>query len=325
MRHHSNDSASAPTASSQHQHTLAREGFLSGVGIHTGKTIELRLRPAPVNTGVVLHRVDAGGVEIPALATEVSSVELATTVGRDDVTVSTIEHMMAALRVAGVDNVIVELNGPEIPILDGSALPFLRLIDAVGTVAQPALRKVIEVTAPIEVESDGRRIRLEPAEGFELSYVIDFPNAAIGRQELSLTIDRKSFERELAAARTFALEAAVSHLKDLGLGQGGAADNCVIFGDDGPLNTDLRFADEPVRHKALDAVGDLALLGAPLEARVEVERGGHHLHYLAVEALLANPDCWRWKQPAPGRSRGRGRRRGAGQRPRVTVPTAATA
>jgi len=276
--------------------TIAREVSITGIGIHTGKKITLHFRPAPADTGIVLRRVDAGGVEIPVLATEVSSVELATTVGRDDVTVSTIEHMMAALMMVGVDNLYVELDGPEIPILDGSSLPFLRLLDAAGLRRQPEGRgrRILSVTKPVEVRQGAKWIRLSPYPGLRIRYGVDFDHPAIGRQVIDLKVDRSTFEAELAAARTFALATDVEHLRRRGLGQGGAADNCVIFGAEGPENTTLRFPDEPVRHKALDAVGDLALLGAPLEALVEVERGGHQLHYAAAEALLARPDCWRW-------------------------------
>ncbi len=276
------------------QKTLAREVATSGVGIHTGRTLHLRLLPAPPDTGIVFRRLDAGGVEIPALASEVSSVELATMVGRDDVTVSTIEHLLAAVRVADIDNLWIEIDGPEIPILDGSSMPFLSLLDAAGVRQQVAPRRILAVTRPLELAMGAKRIRVSPYPGFRLAYQIDFASAAIGHQSLDLAIDRESFERELAPARTFAQASEVERILSRGLALGGASDNCVIFGEDGPVNTELRFADEPVRHKALDAIGDLGLLGAPLWAYVEVERGGHQLHYAMVELLRQRTDCWTW-------------------------------
>jgi UDP-3-O-[3-hydroxymyristoyl] N-acetylglucosamine deacetylase len=285
------------------QRTLARDVAISGVGIHTGKRIRLRLSPAPPDHGVVFRRADAGGVEIPALATQVSSLDLATSIGRDDVTVSTVEHLLAAVRLADLDNLLVELDGPEVPILDGSALPYTRLLEAAGSVPQAAPRRILAVTAPVEAELGTRRIRASPYPGLRLRYGIEFALPSIGRQEIDLVVDRPAFERELAPARTFTQASEVEGLRSRGLGLGGNPDNCVVFGADGATNTALRFADEPVRHKALDAVGDLALLGAPLWAYVEVERGGHQLHFALLEALAERTDCWTWLQgiPRPGR------------------------
>jgi UDP-3-O-[3-hydroxymyristoyl] N-acetylglucosamine deacetylase len=280
------------------QKTLARSVSISGVGIHTGKTIHLDLHPAPEDTGVVFRRKDCG-VAIPALSTEVSSVDLATTLGRDDVTISTVEHLLAAVRVCDVDNLWIDLDGPEVPIVDGSALPFLHLIEAAGVRQQRAPRRILAVTAPVTVELGAKRIRVSPYPGLRVSYAVDFANPAIGHQEIDLTVDRDTFLRELAPARTFALHEDVERLHRRGLGLGGALDNCVIFGPQGP-NTELRFADEPVRHKALDAVGDLSLAGGPLWAHVEIERGGHQLHYALLEALRERHDCWIWMQGHEG-------------------------
>jgi UDP-3-O-[3-hydroxymyristoyl] N-acetylglucosamine deacetylase len=282
------------------QKTIARAVAISGVGIHSGRPVRLRLHPAPEGTGVVFRRTDSG-VEIPALSTAVSSVELATTLGRDDVTVSTVEHLLAAVRAGDVDNLFVDLNGPEVPIVDGSALPFLHLLKAAGLRVQGAQRRILAVTAPLEVELGAKRIRVSPYAGLRLTYAIDFAHPAIGHQEIDLIVDRDSFARELAPARTFALEEDVEQLHRRGLGLGGDLDNCVVFSAEGPNNA-LRFPDEPVRHKALDAVGDLALTGSPFWAHVEIERGGHLLHYALLEALRERPDCWAWVE-APLRSR----------------------
>jgi UDP-3-O-[3-hydroxymyristoyl] N-acetylglucosamine deacetylase len=280
------------------QKTIARPVALSGVGIHSGKPIRVRLNPAPEDTGIVFRRVDCGGMEIPALASSVCSVDHATTLGRDDVTISTVEHLLAAVRMADVDNLWVDIDGSEVPIVDGSALPWLHLVEAAGLRQQTAPRRILAVTAPVEVELGAKRIRVSPYPGLRIRYSVDFAHPEIGHQSLDLHVDRESFERELAAARTFALQEDVDRLHRRGLGLGGDVDNCVIFGPQGPNNV-LRFPDEPVRHKALDAVGDLALAGGPLWAYVEVERGGHQLHFAILEALRERPDCWVWMQGHP--------------------------
>jgi UDP-3-O-[3-hydroxymyristoyl] N-acetylglucosamine deacetylase len=277
------------------QKTIARPVAISGVGIHTGKLVHLEIHPAPEGTGVVFRRTDSG-VEIPALASEVSSVELATSLGRDDVTISTVEHLLAAVRVCDLDNLRIDLDGPEVPILDGSALPFLHLLEAAGVRWQGAPRRILAITSPIVVELGGKRIRASPFPGLRVSYAIDFAVPAIGHQEADLVVNRESFARELAPARTFALLAEVEWLHRRGLGLGGDLDNCIVFGPEGPTNTPLRFADEPVRHKALDVIGDLALAGCPVWAHVEVERGGHQVHFSLLEALRERPGCWTWME-----------------------------
>jgi UDP-3-O-[3-hydroxymyristoyl] N-acetylglucosamine deacetylase len=280
------------------QKTLARPVGISGVGIHTGKVVHLQLHPAPEGTGIVFRRVDSG-VEIPALASEVSSVEMATSLGRDDVTISTVEHLLAAVRVCDVDNLWIDLDGPEVPILDGSALPFVHLLEAAGVRRQQRPRRILAVTAPVTVELAGKRIRASPFPGLRISYAIDFAVPSIGHQDIDLVIQPESFVRELAPARTFALLAEVEWLHRRGLGLGGDLDNCVVFGAEGPTNTSLRYADEPVRHKALDVIGDLALAGGPIWAHIEVERGGHQVHFSLLEALRERPECWTWMEGLP--------------------------
>jgi UDP-3-O-[3-hydroxymyristoyl] N-acetylglucosamine deacetylase len=289
-----------PTASSSlfHQKTIARPVAISGVGIHGGRPVRLKLRPAPEGTGVVFRRTDCGGIEIPALASYVSSVDLATTLGRDDVTISTVEHLLAAVRTCDLDNLWIDLDAPEVPILDGSALPFLHLLEAAGLRWQHAPRRILAITAPVVVAVGAKRIRVSPYPGLRITYAVDFAHPAIGHQEIDVVLARESFARDLAPARTFALREDIERLHRRGLGLGGDLDNCVIFEPTGP-NNPLRFADEPVRHKALDAVGDLALAGAPLWAHVEVERGGHHLHFSLLEALRERTDCWTWVQGHP--------------------------
>jgi UDP-3-O-[3-hydroxymyristoyl] N-acetylglucosamine deacetylase len=274
------------------QTTIARPVAIDGVGIHTGKLVRLRLLPAPPDSGVMFRRTDSGGVEIPALASHVASLELATTLGRDDVTVSTVEHLMAAVHMARVDNLVVEVDGPEVPILDGSALPYWRLLEAAGIERQRNNRRIVAVRQPVEVVSNGKRIRVSPYPGLRVSYALEYAQPAIGRQTVDVVAEGERFVRELAPARTFALLEDVERLHQQGLGLGGREDNCIVFDESGPINTELRFADEPVRHKALDAIGDLALLGSPIWGHVEVECGGHLLHFRLIEALQARPEAW---------------------------------
>jgi UDP-3-O-[3-hydroxymyristoyl] N-acetylglucosamine deacetylase len=276
------------------QTTLARSTSIDGVGIHTGKTVRLRLLPAPPDTGLRFRRVDAGGIEIAASPSHVTSLELATTLGRDDVNVSTVEHLLAALYMARVDNLVIEIDGPEIPILDGSALPYCRLVEAAGLTTQNALRRVIVVTQPVEASLGDKWIRVSPYPGLRISYGLDYGLASIGRQSVDLPMDADHFLSDLAPARTFALASDVERLHRQGLGLGGREDNCIVFTAGGPLNTTLRFDDEPVRHKALDLIGDIALLGSPIWGHFEVERGGHLLHFRMVEALQRHPECWTW-------------------------------
>lgn len=276
------------------QRTIRRPVSISGLGIHTGNRTQMTLRPAPIRCGVRFRRTDCRGFEIPAHMSRVASLELATTLGRDDITVSTIEHLMAAAGAFGIDNMIVDLDGPEVPILDGSALPFLHLFQAVGVQAQDAWRQIVVVTRPVEVHHRDKWIRISPHPGLKLSYDIDFPNPAIGRQRIELEVDRQSFEHELAPARTFAQWSDVQQMREKGLALGGTSENCVVFDESGPINTQLRFSNEPVRHKALDAVGDLALFGFPIWGHVQVHLGGHHLHFLLLEELHRRPETWTW-------------------------------
>lgn len=276
------------------QRTIRRPVSISGLGIHTGSRTQMTLRPARIGSGIRFRRVDCGGVEIPAHMSQISSLDLATTLGRDDVTVSTVEHLMAAAQAFAIDNLIVDLDGPEVPILDGSALPFLHLFQAVGMQVQDAWRRIVVVTRPVGIRHRNKSISISPHPGLRLSYGIDFPSAAIGRQQIDLQVDRQTFERELAPARTFAQWSDVQQMRGRGLALGGTSENCIVFDDSGPINTRLRFDDEPVRHKALDAIGDLALFGFPIWGHVEVHLGGHQLHFLLLDELRKRPESWTW-------------------------------
>ena len=285
------------------QTTIARTVAIDGIGIHTGQVVRLRLLPAPPDTGVVFRRTDSGGVEIPALASHVASLELATTLGRDDVTVSTVEHLMAAVHVARIDNLVVDVDGPEVPILDGSALPYWRLLEAAGVVRQSKNRRIVAVREPVEVVHGDKRIRVSPYPGLRVTYALEYAQPSIGCQSVDVVAEADRFVRELAPARTFTLLEDIERLHKIGLGLGGREDNCIVFDQAGPTNTDLRFANEPVRHKALDAIGDLALLGCPIWGHVEVERGGHLLHFRLIEALQARPEAWTYLESEAAHSR----------------------
>jgi UDP-3-O-[3-hydroxymyristoyl] N-acetylglucosamine deacetylase len=276
------------------QRTIAEKATCAGVGLHSGAVAQLVLYPARPGSGIVFARTDLpGSPEVPARRSALASTRLATTLGRGEATVGTVEHLLAAVAALGVDNLRVEVDGPEIPVMDGSAAPFVSLLREAGTFDQGVARRVIRVRRPLVVRDGDRAIRLSPAPRFSVSYAVDFPHPAIGKQAIDLAVDGASFERELARARTFGFLHEVEALWRSGLARGGNLDNTVVLDEHRVVNASgLRFPDEFVRHKALDLIGDLALLGMPLLARVEVERGGHALHQQLVERILATPEAW---------------------------------
>jgi UDP-3-O-[3-hydroxymyristoyl] N-acetylglucosamine deacetylase len=273
------------------QQTIAEKISCTGVGLHTGKPVQLTLQPARAGTGIVFVRTDLPEpVEIPARPSSLTGrAHLATTLGRQGATLDTVEHLLAAAYGLGVDNLRVEIDGPEIPGMDGSAASFVYLLRSAGLYAQAAPRSVLRVTRPIEIRDGQRRIRIEPARGFRVSYEIDFDHPCIRRQAIhDLSIDETSFEREIARARTFGFFAEVDALWRAGRARGACLENTVVLDETRVLNRDgLRFPDEFVRHKVLDLLGDLALLGARIEGHVRVERGGHALHQQLVAQLAA--------------------------------------
>jgi UDP-3-O-[3-hydroxymyristoyl] N-acetylglucosamine deacetylase len=278
------------------QRTIAEKIACTGIGLHTGCPVQITLHPARVNTGIVFVRSDeVHPVEIPARPDALSSTQFATTLGRGSVTIGTVEHLLAAVYSLGIDNLRVEVDGPEVPVMDGSAASFVFLLRAAGIFEQGAERRRLRIRRPIEVRDGDRRIRVEPSRSLKVSYAVDFTHPAIGRQSLhALEITEDSFERELCRARTFGFLHEVEAMWRLGLARGGSLDNTVVLDDRRVLNPDgLRFRDEFVRHKLLDLLGDLALLGLPLEGHVKVERGGHALHQQLVTEILANPLCWK--------------------------------
>ena len=278
-----------------HQHTLAGPAIFAGVGLHTGRRIRAAILPAAAGSGIVFVRTDLGGRAIQARAGNVVDTRLNTVLGDGSgATVSTVEHLMAAFAALEVDNAVVELDGPEAPIMDGSAAAFVQMIDHVGLRRQEAARQYLEVLRPIEVTDGCRRASLRPAARLELAFEIDFDSPAIGRQHIDLVMDQAAFRAQLADCRTFGFLHEVEALRAAGLALGGSLDNAVVVDGEAVLNPEgLRRPDEFVRHKALDALGDLYLLGLPLMGRFEGVRAGHALNNALVRKLLARPQAWR--------------------------------
>ncbi|MBE9604922.1 UDP-3-O-acyl-N-acetylglucosamine deacetylase [Acetobacteraceae bacterium H6797] len=277
-----------------------------GVGLHSGRRATVTLRPAAAGTGIVFRRTDLG-IDIPARFDRVGDTRLCTALFAEDMPearLGTVEHVMAALAGCGIDDAIVAVDGPEVPILDGSAAPFIFLIDCAGVVNSQVARSVIEVLKTVRVE-DGTGpgaawAELHPASlpGFEAELTIDFPNTAIGRQSMNLRVTPDTFRHILADSRTFTLADDITRLRAAGLAQGGSLENAVVV--DGPLVVNpggLRHADEFVRHKLLDVVGDLALAGNPLNARFRGFRSGHALNNRLLRALFADRSAWRLLSP----------------------------
>lgn len=282
------------------QHTLSQAVAFTGVGLHTGERVRVKLSPAPADHGIIFVRTDVAGPDnrVEAAPLAVAESQLHTRlVNAAGVQVWTIEHLMAAFAALSVDNATVELDGPELPILDGSAAPFVKLIDQAGRRAQEAPRRHIEILKPVEVVDGDKRAALLPAAGFEVAFEIEFASTAIGSQSIDLQVTEQSFRQELSAARTFGFLNEVEALRAKGLALGGSLDNAVVIDGDTILNEGgLRFErDEFVRHKALDAIGDLYVLGAPLIGRFEGLRAGHAINNALVRALVAQPDAWRYR------------------------------
>ena len=284
---------------SAYQHTLKGPAILAGVGVHTGAHTRIAVRPAGPDTGIVFVRTDVTDRDnrVPAAGEAVVKTQLGTVIGNAaGVTVATIEHLMAALSMLGVDNAMVELDGPEMPIMDGSAAPFVELLDRVGLRRQEAPRRFLEILETVEVVDGDKRATLSPAEDFEVAFEIAFPSKAIGRQRIDMPMDETAFRDGLADCRTFGFLHEVEALRAMGLARGGSMEYAIVIEGDRILNPEgLRRPDEFVRHKALDAIGDLYVLGGPVLGRFEGVLAGHGLNNALVRALLAQPSAWRWR------------------------------
>jgi UDP-3-O-[3-hydroxymyristoyl] N-acetylglucosamine deacetylase len=286
------------------QHTLATAVQFQGVGIHTGLQMSGRIEPARPDTGICFIRTDVADCdpEIPARVERVTETRLGTVISNaDGVSVSTVEHLMASLSGLAIDNAVVFIDGPEVPIMDGSCAPFVDLLDRAGRRLQARPRRYLEILEPVVVEDGDKRAALVPADGFEVAFEILFDDPAIGRQSLDLAVDEATFRDELAEARTFGFLREVEALRAAGLARGGSMDNVVVIDAGAVLNCGgLRRRDEFVRHKMLDAIGDMALLGGPILGRYEGRYAGHAMNNALARALLARPGAWR---EAPGARR----------------------
>ncbi len=278
------------------QRTLKTVIHASGVGLHGGVKVNLTLRPAAPDTGIVFRRVDLPEpVDIPAQAMLIGDTRMCSCLEKDGVKVGTIEHLMSALCGLGIDNAWIDLDAPEVPILDGSAAPFAFLIQSAGIEEQNAAKKFIRVTRPIEVRDGDKWARFSPYEGYRLSFSIDFKHPAIDKSAQEATIDfaEQSYVREVSRARTFGFMQEVEYLREHGLALGGGLENAIVLDEYRVLNLDgLRYSDEFVKHKILDAVGDLYLLGHPLLADYASYKGGHALNNQLARALLATQESW---------------------------------
>lgn len=285
------------------QHTLAGPAIFAGLGVHTGEHVRVAIRPAAPDAGIVFVRTDIKDRDnrVAVSGEGVIRTELGTVIGNGaGVTVSTIEHLMAAMAALGVDNAVVELDGPEVPIMDGSAEPFVQILDRAGRRRQDTPRRYIEITGAIEVVEGAKYASLTPSSRFEVAFEIAFDSAAIGRQRVDVVADEAGFRKELSNCRTFGFLKDVEALRAKGLARGGSMDNAVVLDGDRVLNPEgLRRPDEFVRHKALDAVGDLYVLGMPIVGRFEGVLAGHGLNNLLVRELLAQPQAWRVRTFAP--------------------------
>ena len=275
------------------QRTLRRSVSCVGIGLHSGCKVTLSLKPAPTDHGIRFRRTDMGDFELPATVRHLAGLQLATGLARDQVSVETVEHLLAALVSMGVDNVVVELNSPEVPIMDGSAAPFIYLIQEAGVKRQQKARRYLKIVRPIALSRGDKRIALYPSDHFKVTYSISFDHPLLRHQSRTLAITEESFIEELAPARTFTFLKDVERLRQNGLALGGSLENAVVLGETGVLNNALRFEDEFVRHKILDAIGDLALVGYPVIGHLVAHRAGHALHTEFASRILEETQAWR--------------------------------
>jgi UDP-3-O-[3-hydroxymyristoyl] N-acetylglucosamine deacetylase len=274
------------------QRTLRRPTSCAGIGLHSGRKVTLSLKPAAADSGIRFRRSDLGGLEVPATVQHVGGINYATGLARDAVQVDTVEHLLAALVSLGIDNVVVELNSPEVPIMDGSAAPFIYLIHEAGVKQLAAARRYLKVLRPITLTRGDKRIALYPSDHFKVTYSIAYEHPMLRQQSRTLRITEQSFVDDIAPARTFTFLKEVEMLRQQGLALGGSLENAIVIGETGVLNTGLRFDDEFVRHKILDVIGDMALVGHPIQGHLVAHRGGHALHTAFAAQVLDEQDAW---------------------------------
>lgn len=274
------------------QRTLRRAISCVGIGLHSGNKVQLSLKPAQADFGIRFRRTDVGDQEVRASVQHLAGINLATALSSNQVSVETVEHLLAALVSMRIDNVLIELNSPEVPIMDGSSAPFIYLIQEAGVKTLNASRKYLKITSPISLSRGDKRIALYPSDHFKVTYSISYDHPLLRHQARTLTITEESFIEEIAPARTFTFLKDVEMLRQNGLALGGSLDNAIVLGETGVLNNALRFDDEFVRHKILDAVGDLALVGYPVIGHLVAHRAGHGLHTEFAGKILEATDCW---------------------------------
>ena len=274
------------------QQTLRRSVTCAGIGLHSGHKVSLSLKAGLPDSGIRFRRADLDGHEIPAMVENVSGIHYATGLEVDSGSVETVEHLLAALISMGVDNVIIELNQREVPIMDGSAAPFVYLVQEAGIRRQAKMRRFLKVTRPISLSMGDKQIALYPSDHFKITYSISFDHPLLANQSREIQLTEKSFVDQIAPARTFGFLKEVERLRRQGLALGGSLDNAIVLSESGVLNRSLRFEDEFVRHKILDAIGDLALIGHPLIGHLVVNRGGHALHTAFASMVLENVEAW---------------------------------
>jgi UDP-3-O-[3-hydroxymyristoyl] N-acetylglucosamine deacetylase len=275
------------------QTTIKRSVSASGTGLHTGAPVNIVLKSAPENTGYVFIRTDLDNFEIPASVEYISHCSYATTLLKNGVVLSTCEHLLSALRGCGVDNCFIEIDNIELPIMDGSSENFIELIEQAGIVEQDVAKRYFRVLKEVAVEEGDRKMSIEPSEHFEVECVIDFKHPFINRQGLHYIAENGSFRQQIASARTFGFTREIEMLRKANLARGGSLDNAIVLTPDGMLNeTPLRFDDEFVRHKILDIIGDLALLGMPIQGKVTAEKSGHSVHAQLMSKLLKTEGAW---------------------------------
>jgi UDP-3-O-[3-hydroxymyristoyl] N-acetylglucosamine deacetylase len=274
-----------------YRRTLKRGVGCTGIGLHSGRPVRLDLKPAPAEHGIRFRRTDVG-VEIPAHIDYLGRLDHATTLSRDGVSIDTVEHLLSALYALGVDDALVEVDGPEIPVMDGSAAPFVILIHEAGLRPLKSSRRYLKLLRPVEVVRGGKWARLSPSDHFRVSYTIGFDHPLLRHQTASVRVSSDTYAETIAPARTFGFLREVEMLRKAGLALGGSLENAIVVGETGVLNQKLRFEDEFVRHKILDAIGDLSLLGYPVVGHLEASKAGHALHAALARAVLDMPEAW---------------------------------
>ena len=273
--------------------TIVRPVEAEGVGLHSGVPVRIRILPAPADTGIVFRRVDLDNFEIPASWRYVQKVSYATSLMRQGVLISTTEHLLSVFYSMGIDNAYVEIDNLEVPILDGSGLPFVRLLRTAGVKTHRRRRRYLRILRPVTVEGNGKRISIMPADRFQVNCRVFFPHPLVGEQSLEMELTPEGYASEISPARTFGFEQELDQMRNMGLIRGATLESAVCFAPEGVLNPGgLRFADEPCRHKVLDLIGDLALIGKPILGEVIAERAGHAMHVALVAKIMSDASLY---------------------------------